>query len=934
MAKYTPNMNPCRKPEEIAALNEVLNDKSNPGASKRASVILRMNKDRSEDGTYLKFDERVKETMAAEGVSQGYIYRSLRLFNSAGINGIKRINAEVKPEIQDRKEDEVPEENLKSEEVSETLRNHMAGYEENAVQKAAEMAQMDPTAVMQAKEALEQLGFQFVLTNPTLFQHMEGKNQKHAEIGGFYIGYRFGVFAIATKNAGKESPDNPFILKEVFQGTESCQDTSEAIDRLFVKPTFGPAPVMAGNEGAHWKLNVFFSGLEKTYPHAQGWNLHCYVYDSQAPTDPDSGKPIIHGLPAIDGCTYETTVHECDFTSPIKAAFQLTYLRDKTNTQGWKMRDRVNSLFRDSNQFMAPVLYIGARADISDASVPTLEMTAKVTHPDGSIIIAYTRRQEIPSIESLGSDSMEDFQDGVSKLDYITTDLAKELAGNTLQSVTSNAQAQCADKGERLKPVLVEAESGRRTVFVQGAIAQGCGQKDMLYTNNFVDLFGQTIIKESYRDTADQLNRSLHRREHEKVHPTTLQDKIARDGNKIQECQAAECEEGLEMYGVRIEGGKIVSHRIPENAINPKARSNAIPMHDKERLKRRLEQRNRNRNADEQLTIEQVMEVLKTMESDPRNTVYVMFDGVLVKKQKEERKKGGKKEAAAQAETSASAQAGEGGSGQDAPEPQKKKRGRPKKADAQKKAQDKNAQPEQEDEKKRLETYNVYILYQNMAYVIMAPTMEEACRAALGFLLKKGLLEDKELVFFSDGAVTIKKTIERYFGFRKYHLLLDFFHVQQKIYQYFTQFLKGGKARLVENAELRRQFFQLLWGGYFEQCKSFISSIDPNIVKSPEAGEEIIKYLKNRADNLYCFEVRKLARLINSSNRVEQANNELESHRQKKNGMAWTPCGSRCLAAFAMIYKNRIQDIWYRKGEISFEMFETKVPDTYMPDAA
>ena len=203
-----------------------------------------------------------------------------------------------------------------------------------------------------------------------------------------------------------------------------------------------------------------------------------------------------------------------------------------------------------------------------------------------------------------------------------------------------------------------------------------------------------------------------------------------------------------------------------------------------------------------------------------------------------------------------------------------------------------------------------------------------------GFLLKKGLLEGKELVFFSDGAKKIKDTIKEYFGFRKYHLFLDHFHVEQKIYQYFTQFLKGGKARLTENAMIREQFFKLLWEGKFEECKEFINNISSEMVKCPEAGQNIIDYLINKAEYLYHFEIRKLAGLINSSNRVEQTNNELESRRQKKNGMAWTPSGSRSLAAFSMIYKNRIQAIWFQKGEISFEMFETKVNPAHMPIAA
>ena len=925
MRTYTPNLNPYRTPEEVAELHVIANDTSNPQAAKRAKIVLQMNEAHKDDGSHMSFDDRIKSTMSAEEVSKGRIIDSLRLFNAAGINGIKRINAEVKPDIQDRKEDSVPVPVQESEQVFKTI-NQIEGFEEKALQKASELAGLDLATMTKAKEVLEQLGIQLIPTNPTLFQHVEEKNQKHAEIGGFYIGYRFGVFAIASKNLLDVEENKPFILRKVFNGTDQCQESADAAWKIFEETNWGPVSDVSGNE--HQKLDVFFTNLQKVYPYSQGWSLHCYVYDAQALTDPINGEPIINGLPDLEGCTYEKTVHLCDFTSPIKAAFQLAYFRDKTNIQGWKIRDRVTNLLQKSTLFTTPVLYVGAKAEIVDTTVATIEMTAKITFPNGNVVLVNTRRQEIPSADVLGSDSMEEFKEGTSKLDYIVTDVARELSGNTIQSIINTAQAQCAGNGGHLSPILIEAESGRRTIWVQGSITQYYGPKDMIYTDNFMDMVGKEVINGSYRHTADQLNRSLHRKDYEKVHFTTLQDKIDSDGKKIQVCLGEECQEGLDMYEVKIENGKLVSHKIPQSAIKPLDKAGAIPVYDWGRIKRKLDRRNQGRSEADQLTLEQVKEVLSTMELDPRNTVYVMFDGVLLKKQKEERKSEGK------TETGKTQLGKEDKATENATtEPPKKKRGRPRKAEAAQKKEE-EAFSEQEKRKKRFETHNVYILYQNKAYVIMGATMEEACRYALGFLLKKGLLEGKELVFFSDGAKKIKDTIKEYFGFRKYHLFLDHFHVEQKIYQYFTQFLKGGKARLTENAMIREQFFKLLWEGKFEECKEFINNISSEMVKCPETGQNIIDYLINKAEYLYHFEIRKLAGLINSSNRVEQTNNELESRRQKKNGMAWTPSGSRSLAAFSMIYKNRIQAIWFQKGEISFEMFETKVNPAHMPIAA
>ena len=266
MGKSKPNnLNPFRTREEVAELTVVAIDPSDPLAAAKARIVLRMNKAHKDNGSCMSFEERIKYTMSAEGTSKGQIIRSLRLYNAAGINGLMRINYEVKPDIQDRKEDSVPVSAQDSEQVLNGM-NQLVDYEEKALQKAAEMAGMDLETMIKVKEACEQLGIQFVPTNPALFQHVAGKNQKHAEIGGFYTGYRFGVFAIATKNLS-DVEGTPFVLQKVFSGTESCQESTDAACGFFAEPSVGPVSIGSGEE--HKKLGVFFSNLQKTYPHAR-----------------------------------------------------------------------------------------------------------------------------------------------------------------------------------------------------------------------------------------------------------------------------------------------------------------------------------------------------------------------------------------------------------------------------------------------------------------------------------------------------------------------------------------------------------------------------------------------------------------------------------------------------------------------------------------
>ena len=86
----------------------------------------------------------------------------------------------------------------------------------------------------------------------------------------------------------------------------------------------------------------------------------------------------------------------------------------------------------------------------------------------------------------------------------------------------------------------------------------------------------------------------------------------------------------------------------------------------------------------------------------------------------------------------------------------------------------------------------------------------------LGYLLKNHLLENNDLVFFSDGADEIRKALEKVFSFRPYKHLLDWFHVRKICYEYFTGLLKGGKGplkRIIRPARSSSIFYGLVIDG-------------------------------------------------------------------------------------------------------------------------
>lgn len=885
-----------RTPQEINELTMLLeNDTIQEDLTKRAKVLIQMNIRDNTDGTHVPYKKRLEETMSSLKVSKAYVRETLTLYNRAGINGIMRLNCEVKPDIADRKEDR-----LLPDIQSNVVETGIDFTMEKMIEKMSERTGIDSHTLQDLMNVMEEYGIRAVMDNPAKMKRLWAGGEKQAEVAGFWFGAGTGIFSIATKNI--EVGNGTFIIRNVFKNTVACNESKDAVESVFKEDDFAAD----SPECFSRQISLFFSELRQAYPPEDGWRVHSFILDERAATDSITSEPIIEGLPSIDGYSFEKTVHLCEFTSPIKAAFEMAYRRDDTNVQGWKVRDKVAALIR-ATEFSKPVVYIGAKTEIVDRSVPNIQMYACVNLPGNRTLFIRTPARELPFYDEMGADVVEEYKDALSQADYMVKDMATELAGSVFQGTANAAQADAAGDGI-LKPILAEAESGRKRIKVRTSIAESLGAKKMLYTNCFMDLAGDKVTEESFRITADGLNRTLHRKGYEEIHYTTLQDMVTKEGTQILECLKSECEEGLELYQVEFRDGKPDFSHIPKSAANPTIMTQAASAYDWKAIDRNLKKRNEGRDESDQLTLEQVKEALSHMEKDPKKTVYVIFDGVVVKMQKEHRTR-------VRFQGFKSKTLRRGG----------KKRGRKKKTDA------KGQSPAvTEDNPATFQTHDTYILFQNKAYVMEAASMEEACENALGFLLKMGLLEDHELVFFSDGANDIKTTISRYFSFRHYSLYLDWHHVEQCLYQYFTMFLKGGKDRLEENERIRQGFFNLLWEGKFEEAKEYIRNIDKTIVKSPQAGESILNYLKRKADYLYTFEIRKLAGLINSSNRVEQINHKLVSKRQKKNGMAWCPTGSRALTAWSMMYINNGWATWHKTRKVSFEMHETKVPDIYI----
>ena len=187
----------------------------------------------------------------------------------------------------------------------------------------------------------------------------------------------------------------------------------------------------------------------------------------------------------------------------------------------------------------------------------------------------------------------------------------------------------------------------------------------------------------------------------------------------------------------------------------------------------------------------------------------------------------------------------------------------------------------------------------------------------LAFLLSNGLLENKRLLFITDGATNIREHIAKFFGFRQYTLLLDWLHLKKKCKEYLSMALKGGKD---EKTAVRNALLGMLWVGNVEDAKNYIRKLDDKLLKNKGKAEEMVAYLERKKDFIPCYAMRKALGLRNSSNPVEKANDIRVAKRQKHHGMFWSPGGSAALAVISAVYSNGELSQWLNERTLNFRM--------------
>jgi len=220
---------------------------------------------------------------------------------------------------------------------------------------------------------------------------------------------------------------------------------------------------------------------------------------------------------------------------------------------------------------------------------------------------------------------------------------------------------------------------------------------------------------------------------------------------------------------------------------------------------------------------------------------------------------------------------------------------------------------------KNVQNTVVHIQDGDSNYYLAVSGMENAFKILVAFLLSNNLLQGYSLVFFADGAKNIKSYVEKYFSFRPYTLILDWYHLKKKCKELISSSLKGTKE---QKDDYIKRLLRMLWVGNVKEAILYLNELNSSQVKSSYWLGELTGYLERKEAQIVCFALRHGLGLRVSSNRVEKANDLLVAQRQKHNGMSWSFDGSASLASITMVMQNKEIDQWLRTNSLSFSMPE------------
>jgi hypothetical protein len=175
-------------------------------------------------------------------------------------------------------------------------------------------------------------------------------------------------------------------------------------------------------------------------------------------------------------------------------------------------------------------------------------------------------------------------------------------------------------------------------------------------------------------------------------------------------------------------------------------------------------------------------------------------------------------------------------------------------------------------------------------------------------------------VFYADGAQDIKCAIRKYFGWIRYKLILDWYHLDEKCRQRLSSGIKNKDIK----EKILMYIISQLWLGKVDEAIYYLNNLNKEVIKSDYAIEKLIKYFNKNREHIPCYALRKELGLRISSNPVEKANDLLVANRQKDNNTSWSKYGSVALTTVTTLSFNNEKDNWLNNRDLKFELKSDK----------
>lgn len=407
----------------------------------------------------------------------------------------------------------------------------------------------------------------------------------------------------------------------------------------------------------------------------------------------------------------------------------------------------------------------------------------------------------------------------------------------------------------------IEAEVGRVDFDIPESVASLMTPKEYVRSLCFEELSTMYSSAHSYRMAAKLLNRSLCRTPEREVKVSTLNEHIESMGRKATTQLQNKAEKVLE---TRLEGytgdltDETIQLKLAKAYPEPQPCANDS---GNDFINEQIYRYNAGKDENEQIKRK---DLVAATELNPESTVYISIDDVGVQRQKDKRTTDYVKD------------------------------------------------------KKRVENTVIHVEADGKKHVITAIGMQNAFTLLIAFLISNELLESHRIMFFSDGAQSIRACIDAFFAFRKPVVhMLDWYHLEKRIKELLSMAVKGNKEA---KAAMRNAIGRRLWAGNVDEAIAYLENIPEKMIKNQQRLDEAIDYLERRKPHIPCYALRSLLGYRNSSNPAEKANDRVVAVRQKHNGMSWSSIGSSSLALITALEINNELSTWISTGVIPFNI--------------